>query len=81
MLVNIKEHVHNLVEDCIGDKSSMIVLKGIDITLFNDQVVVDMDEMLNNNSYFMKLSEERSMITYDEYIALYDLILLQYRES
>jgi ATP-dependent DNA helicase RecQ len=80
MLVNIKEHVHNLVEDCIGDKSSMIVLKGIDITLFNDQVVVDMDEMLNNKlSYFMKLSEERSMITYDEYIALYDLILLQYK--
>ena len=80
--MNIKEHVKSVIENYIDEESSIIVLKGIDITLYYKQVIVDLDELLKNKlSYFMKISMDgRRIITYDEYIALYDLVLLQYKK-
>lgn len=80
--MNIKEHVNSVIENYIGEEFSIIVFKGVDITLYYEYAVADLDELMKNKlSYFMKISTNgRRIITYDEYIALYDLILLQYKK-
>ncbi|HHY81852.1 MAG TPA: ATP-dependent DNA helicase RecQ [Clostridiales bacterium] len=80
--MNLKENVKSIIEKYIDEDSSVIVLKGIDITMYYENLVVDMDELLNNKmAYFMKIyANNRRVITYDEYIALYDLVLLQYKK-
>lgn len=78
----IKECVKKAIEKYINEEASIIVLKGIDISCYYDQLVIHMDSVLKNKlSYFLKLSETgRRIITYDEYIALYSLITMQYRK-
>lgn len=79
--MDTKEYVKNKIKDYMDDTSTIIVLKGIDITLYDEEITADMDELLENKlGYFMKIVQgSRKIITYDEYLALYEIILMQYK--
>ncbi len=80
-MINTKVYIKNKIGDYLEDNSkTIIVLKGIDIEIIDENITIDMTEILKDKfSYYLKLLQcGRKIITYDEYLALYDLILMQY---
>ncbi len=65
-----------------SDENTIFVLKGIDIQLIDKYLIIDMDKILENKlSAFMEIARlGRKVISYDEYLALYELVLMQYRK-
>ena len=64
------------------DQDGIIVLKGVDISKFYDNLVVDIDKIFNDKlAYFVEMYKMgRKIIAYDEYLALYDFIVNQYKK-
>jgi len=81
-MVDIQVYLKNKIEHYLNDSGNIIVLKGIDIKLIENNVSIDVEEILDNKlNYFLKLAQsDRKVITYDEYLALYDLVLMQYKK-
>ena len=80
-VLNIKEYVREKIRNYSTDDMVIVVLKGIDITIYDEQIRVNMDEVLEDKlRYFMTINQNgRKVITYDEYLALYDFVLMQYK--
>lgn len=81
-MIDIKEYVINKVEYYGDDPGTIVVLKGIDINLVEDKLSLDIDEILENKlNYFIKITQSgRKIISYDEYMALYELVVMQYKK-
>lgn len=81
-MINMKEYINESINSRLDNPGSIIVLKGIDIRLINNSLIIDIDEVIENKlNYFLKLSQiGRKIITYDEYLALYELVLMQYKK-
>lgn len=81
-MIDIQRYIKNKIEHYLDDSGTIIVLKGIDIKLIENNLSIDIEEMLDNKlNYFLKLAQSgRKVIIYDEYLALYDLVLMQYKK-
>lgn len=81
-MINMQRYLKNKIEQYLDDSGTIIVLKGIDIKLLENNLSIDIEEILNNKvNYFLKLAQSgRKVITYDEYLALYELVLMQYKK-
>ncbi|MGB9680326.1 MAG: hypothetical protein ACPL3A_10155 [Thermoanaerobacteraceae bacterium] len=62
-----------------NDKT-ILVLKGVPIKLYNSEFKLDISAILNNKfAYFAEIvNNGRRIITYDEFLALYEFITAQY---
>jgi ATP-dependent DNA helicase RecQ len=81
-MIDIKTKLQNKVEQYLKEVGSIIVLKGLDIKLIYPKLLVDIEEILENKvAHFFKIAQSgRNVITYDEYLALYDLVVMQYKQ-
>lgn len=81
-MINIKEYINRIIQYHLDQERTIIVLKGIDIKLVQVGLTIDIEEILKNKlNYFLKLAQTgRKILTYDEYLSLYDLILMQYQK-
>lgn len=77
--MNIDEQINQKVREYLG-QDGIIVLKGVDISKFYSDLVIDIDKILNDKlAYFFEIYKMgRKIITYDEYLALYDFVVSQY---
>lgn len=66
----------------IEDSNALIVIKGININELNNDFKVNMNELFSNRlGYLMNLvSSRKNIVTYDEYLALYDMLNMQYKK-
>lgn len=76
----IKDRVNKIINS-IEKEGSIIVLKGIDIELFYG-ITIDLNKILDNKlAYLLTIvNSGRTIILYDEYLALYNLITEQYKK-
>lgn len=81
-MIDIKTYINSKIEQYLDSEDTIVVLKGIDIKLIDDSLNINIEEILENKlNYFMKMAGPgRRIITYDEYLALYDLVLMQYKK-
>lgn len=81
-MIDIQGYIRKKIEHYSDSVGTIVVLKGIDIKLVEDYVSIDVEKMLDNKlNYFFELVQlGRKVITYDEYLALYELVLMQYKE-
>lgn len=82
-MLEIKKQLLNKIKELKEkDSRTIVVLKGIDIKLINESYNIDIDTILENKFMytFSLQNQQRNIITYDEYLALYDLILSQYKK-
>lgn len=81
-MIDTKAYIVNKVHDYLKDEGSIVVFKGLDTNLFDSNINVNIDDMLQNKlGYFFKIAQTgRRIISYDEYLGLYDLILMQYKK-
>jgi len=81
-MLDFKKYVKDKIQSHLNNDEAIIVLKGVDINLIEDDLVVDIDEILEDKfNYFLKISQTgRKIITYEEYLALYNLVLMQYKK-
>jgi len=79
-MIDEKEYLLKKIQVYLENEGTIVVLKGVDIKLIIEDVSVDIDELLENKlNYFIKISQTgRRVITYDEYLALYEFVLMQY---
>lgn len=79
--MNIDEQINQKVREYLG-QDGIIVLKGVDISKFYSDLVIDIDKILNDKlAYFFEIYKMgRKIITYDEYLALYDFVVSQYKK-
>lgn len=82
LMIDIKTYIQSKVLNYLNNESTIVILKGVEINLIYDNLKVNLDEMFDNKlNYFLKLAQQgRRIITYDEYLALYDLVLMQYKK-
>lgn len=80
-MIDIREYVQNKVHQYSNEAGNIIVLKGVDIKLIDNNLNINIDEILDNKvAHFFKIAQSgRNVITYDEYLALYDLVIMQYK--
>ena len=74
--------VENKVKTLNTDDNSLIVLKGINLSLF-DNTNIDLKEIIDNKfSYFANkiMSSNRQFISYEEFLLLKDFIVSQYNK-
>ena len=75
------QQILDTVNAYMNQAGTLIVLKGIDINLVHPELVVDMDVLLENKlQYLFGVAGSRQVITYDEYLALYDFVVSQYQQ-
>lgn len=81
-MIDIKEHVQNKIQQYINEEGTIIILKGIDVKLIDNNLNFDLEEIFRNKVvHFFKIARGgRNVITYDEYLALYDLVIMQYKK-
>lgn len=81
-MIDIQKYLKNKIEHYLDGSGTIIVLKGIDIKLVENKLSIDIEEMIDNKlSYFFKITQSgRKTIIYDEYLALHDLVLMQYKK-
>jgi len=79
--MEIRGYIRQKIRNYLVDETAVIVLKGIDISIYDEQITINLDEVLNDKlRYFFRINQDgRRVITYDEYLALYDFVLAQYK--
>lgn len=79
--MNVAYYVQEAMRDYISNSNALIVLKGVDIQQLLPDVMVDMDLLMENKlQYFIGIAGKRQIITFDEYLALYDFATNHYKE-
>lgn len=80
-MIQLKNLLRRRVEQYLDDPQTIVVLKGIDINLIKEIDYVDIQEIfVNKLKYFMeKIYNVRKILIYDEYIALGEVIRMQYK--
>ncbi|QAA33543.1 DEAD/DEAH box helicase [Clostridium manihotivorum] len=80
-MVNIKNYIKNKIDKYLDEAGTIVVLKGIDVNIV-ENITVNLDDILNNKlNYFFKIAQSgRKIITYDEYLVLNELVLMQYKK-
>lgn len=81
-MIDVREYLRNKIEYYLEGQGTIIIIKGIDINLTSYKIYIDMEEIIDNKfNYFLKLMQsERRVLIYDEYLALYELILMQFKK-
>lgn len=79
--MNLKELIQNNVNEYMED-DTIIVLKGFDINLLYRDLIIDIDKILEDKmKHFMEIYfKRRKVIIFEEYLALYDFIISQYKK-
>ncbi|HZH68571.1 MAG TPA: DEAD/DEAH box helicase, partial [Chitinophagales bacterium] len=78
--MKIKDLVFETAEEYLDGADVLLVLKGVDIQQLYPDLVVDIDNLLEDRlQHFIGLKGTRQIITYDEYIALYEFVISQYQ--
>lgn len=71
--------IRNIIDKYGNEENAIFVLKGIPLSLLESEIYVSAaDVVANRLAYFMKLSSSRKIISYEEFLLLSDLLLLQY---
>lgn len=78
VLINM---INNKLADIGADDKSIIVLKGIPISVVdNSAVQINLDEVIENKiGYFMKIFGKRRVLTYEEFLLIADFAVAQYK--
>ncbi len=81
-MIDMKKYIKNIIESYRDEPETIIVLKGIDIKLLRENFTVDIEQVIENKfKYFSNIVQSgRKVIIYDEYLALYNFILTQYKK-
>ena len=81
-MINYNERVQNIVSQYKNEEGTIIVLKGIDLTLINESISINIDKVIQNKMahYLDIYQSKRKIISYDEYLALYEVILMQHKK-
>ena len=74
----------NSINECLSGLSvsgnTIIVLKGIPLSVVDPEGIVDFDALLSNKvAYLMKLFSERKFITYEEFLMMGQLLVEMYQ--
>ncbi len=73
----ISARVREVVDKLPRDKNSVVVLKGVPLSLFGE--VADLDAAANNPlNYFLRLTGERKFLSHEEFILLGGVVLMQF---
>ena len=83
MLNVIKKKFEEKLAEKEQVSNSIIVLKGISLKMLFPEYIekVDLEDLATNRIlYFSKLIADRKVVTYEEFLLLYDFIVAQYSE-
>ncbi|WP_368240474.1 DEAD/DEAH box helicase [Clostridium paraputrificum] len=78
---DVKKIIEKKISEISNEESTILVLKGIDIKLLYNDLNINIEKIIDNKLlYFMNIVQNnRKVITYDEYLALYNLVSMQYK--
>ncbi len=82
-LIDINSHIRKRIQSYLyRDVKTIVVLKGVNIGIYDEDFVIDIGKILENKfGYFSEIVQSgRKVITYDEYMLLYDFVLAQYNK-
>ena len=75
----LKRKIIEKVESLAESNNSVIVLKGIPLSIISDESPLPIEEIINDKlSYFFAIYKHRKYLTYEEFILLNSFILDQY---
>lgn len=77
----MRNEVIKKIEEVASNDNSIIVLKGIPISVVDSSIDINIDKIIENKlSYLMEIVNKRKYILYEEYLLLHNLILEQYKD-